>query len=308
MPRHGDAQRDEVLQQVAVVAGDLDDQGLPSRAKRCVAACGVAAGVLDPGGGIGGEIGIVLEDLLAPDDGIDLHQQTLIADARMQGVARLGLGELLRPQEGIRQRHLAEIEEGARERRGAGGGRRAPAVVIPAPRSARSARACIGACRRHGGGRRATRRSGDGGVMKSSARMPAQRRAVACAADRRRIAASRYSGAPADFQRGWSLKRATKRSTTSMAGRAAASVGAKLRLGGACGRVVGRGARHSGDSRPAGRAHAARGGWRRGCAAPQARPDQSARTRSGTRRSADQSPPPMTLPARALPRPMRFAA
>ena len=106
-----------MLQQVAVVAGDLDDQGLAVEGEALRGGLREAAGVLDPGGGIGREIGIVLEDLLAPDDGIDLHQQTLVADPRMQGIARLGPGELFRPQEGIRQRHLAEIEEGARERR-----------------------------------------------------------------------------------------------------------------------------------------------------------------------------------------------
>ena len=54
------------------------------------------------------------------------------------------------------------------------------------------------------------------------------------------------------------------------------------------------------DSPPRARARAARGAPRRDSAGSPACPTSSARTQSGISRSADQSPPPMTLPARAV--------
>src|SRR5262249_3809650 len=107
----------EMLQQVAVVARDLDHHRALAESEACGGVDREAVGLLDPRGGIGGEISVVAEDLLRADDRLGLHEQAFAADSHMERKARLRFAELLRSQEGVRERHAAEIDEGPRQRR-----------------------------------------------------------------------------------------------------------------------------------------------------------------------------------------------
>ena len=60
---HGHAALDEVLQQVAVVAGDLDDLAERVRARTARSSLGVALGVLEPARRVRREVRVVGEDL-----------------------------------------------------------------------------------------------------------------------------------------------------------------------------------------------------------------------------------------------------
>ena len=64
--------------------------------------------------------------------------------------------------------------------------------------------------------------------------------------------------------------------------------------------LLGAAARPAAGSRTAAPAHAARAASRRGAGRRRCGPDRCARKKSGSSRSAAQSPPPMTLPARAV--------
>ena len=65
MPSTGTPQRQEVLQQVAVVAGELDHEAVRRRARAGrVIISAVAPGVLDPAGRVGREVGVLAEDRL----------------------------------------------------------------------------------------------------------------------------------------------------------------------------------------------------------------------------------------------------
>ena len=90
-----DAARDDVLEQVAVVAGHLDDEGVGAEPEPLRGAVDVGLGVGDPGVAVGGEVRVVAEDLLAGDVGRQLDEQALRADAHVQRVERLALVELV---------------------------------------------------------------------------------------------------------------------------------------------------------------------------------------------------------------------
>ncbi len=67
--------RHEVLQQVAVVAGDLGDQAVRVEVEPVDHRVGVALGVRHPGVGVGREVGVVREDVLAGHVSRQLHEQ-----------------------------------------------------------------------------------------------------------------------------------------------------------------------------------------------------------------------------------------
>src|SRR5690242_20981069 len=52
-------------------------------------------------------------------DLLDLHQEAFAADPRMERKARFRFPQLLGPQEGVGERHAAEVDEGPRQRRAA---------------------------------------------------------------------------------------------------------------------------------------------------------------------------------------------
>ena len=89
-----DAAGDGVLQEVAVVARDLDDERVRPEAEPLDRQVDVVACVTDPRVGVRREVGVVAEDVLGRDVGRQLHQQAGRADAHVQRVERLALVEL----------------------------------------------------------------------------------------------------------------------------------------------------------------------------------------------------------------------
>ena len=69
--------RHEVLEQVAVVAGELDDEARAPSPRRRDRHADVVLGVLQPGVGVGGEIGVLGEDLLRADVLLELDEEAL---------------------------------------------------------------------------------------------------------------------------------------------------------------------------------------------------------------------------------------
>ena len=146
-----DAALDDVLEQVAVVAGHLDHEGVRGEAEPLDRAVDEPAGVLDPGGGEGGEVGVLGERLLGRDQRRDLGEQAALADAHVQRVGGLRLLDGRGGEEQLARRGGAEVEEAAqlgrsaepaRDRRArsaaSASGRVAFSVVMPRfPRSGR---------------------------------------------------------------------------------------------------------------------------------------------------------------------------
>ena len=119
---HRDAGRDEVPQQVAVVARDLDHQRRGPEPD----ALGDRLGVARARGRASCASRTrsrrsVREDRRRRHDFVDLDEQALLADAGMQRVARVVASfELLASQECVGERLLAEVDEGVPKRRPAG--------------------------------------------------------------------------------------------------------------------------------------------------------------------------------------------
>ena len=118
-PEDGDAGGDEVLQQVAVVAGHLDDQAVGPQAEVGDRGGGEPSPVLDPAVGVGREVGVVVEERLRRDHGFQLHQQAAVAHQGVERVAGLvpARGHPVRVQVGVGQGGGAEVDERGRERR-----------------------------------------------------------------------------------------------------------------------------------------------------------------------------------------------
>ena len=124
---HRDVLGQEVLQQVAVVARHLDDEGFRPQSQAFGHRLGIAPRMLDPARRERGEVGVAgIEDRLGRHLMVGLHQEAAIADPGVQREDRLVPGgELLGRQVAVGQRLQAEVEEGARQRRTAetaGGG------------------------------------------------------------------------------------------------------------------------------------------------------------------------------------------
>ena len=83
-PSTGIAALDEVLQQVAVVARDLDDLAVAARARSARSSPRRSGGVLEPARRVRREVGVVGEDLLRRLELLELHQEALLADERAQ--------------------------------------------------------------------------------------------------------------------------------------------------------------------------------------------------------------------------------
>ena len=116
-PEHRDPPGDEVLQQVAVVAGQLDDQALGAQPEPLGGQVGVVAGVAHPGVGVGREVGVLGEDRLRGHVPLQLHQPALLADVGPQRVERLHLVELVGGEEALAQRRRPEVADDPGHRR-----------------------------------------------------------------------------------------------------------------------------------------------------------------------------------------------
>ncbi len=128
-PKHRHARLLEILQEVAVVRGDLDHQRLGPEAEPADRRLGVGAAMLKPAGRIGREVGVVgVENRVGRHRIVDLHQEAAVADARVQRIEPLRAGlELRLGQVGVRRRLFAQVDQGVGQGTAAeaAGGRRA---------------------------------------------------------------------------------------------------------------------------------------------------------------------------------------
>jgi hypothetical protein len=108
----GNLARNEMLEQIAVVAGDFDHVTLAMELKTLNHPLCVNAGVFHPAIGIGREIGVIAEDMLRANISFQLHQEALLADEHTQWIERLHLVELIGAQVTLTQRRHAEVDQG----------------------------------------------------------------------------------------------------------------------------------------------------------------------------------------------------
>ena len=119
-PEHRHTGRNEVPQEVPVVARDLEHQRARVEAEPLARNPDKPGRVVEPGLRVGGEVGVVREDLLPRNRLVDLDQQAVGAHAGMQRESPLLLVlELLARQEAVGQWLEAEVEERVPERRSA---------------------------------------------------------------------------------------------------------------------------------------------------------------------------------------------
>ena len=108
---------DDVLQQVAVVARDLDDERVLVEPEPLHGRVDEPARVLHPRRRERGEVGVLGERLLRGDQRRDLREQALLADAHVQRVGRLHRLDGLGGEEELAGRRGAEVQEAAQLRR-----------------------------------------------------------------------------------------------------------------------------------------------------------------------------------------------
>ena len=107
---------DEMLQQIAVIAGDLDDLALRCQRKPLPRHFRIVAGMVDPTAGEGRKIGIVGKYGVRRHRVLDLHQPAGAADARVQGIGLLAVGILERGEVTVGERHRTKIGESLPQR------------------------------------------------------------------------------------------------------------------------------------------------------------------------------------------------
>ncbi len=109
--QHRHVARDEVLQEVAVVAGDLDDEAAVADFETAAHSLGIPACMVDPGIRVGGEIGVFGEYIGRRHELLELHQPALVAQERVQRVKGLRRAELPCLNVRLTQRRHAQIDE-----------------------------------------------------------------------------------------------------------------------------------------------------------------------------------------------------
>ena len=115
--RHAEA--DEMLEQVTVIAAELDDEALGPKPEPLLDHPAVAAGMFHPSRREGREIGVLGEDVRRAHEFRELDQPAMMANPGVQRVIGLGLVELLLGEEALAERRHAEIDEGVLQRRAA---------------------------------------------------------------------------------------------------------------------------------------------------------------------------------------------
>ena len=116
-PEHRDALRQEMLQEIAVVRGELDHEALGAETLTLDHRLDVAPCMLDPGRRVGGEVGVLGEELRRRDELADLEQPALLAGAHVERVERLALLECVRPHHSLTEWRHPEIDHAELERR-----------------------------------------------------------------------------------------------------------------------------------------------------------------------------------------------
>ena len=108
---------DEVLEQIPVVAGQLDHLVIDPEAPPRDHLLGVGARVRDPAVRIRREIGVVGKNRLGLHVFLKLHEKAVVTDEHMQRVERLHAVQLVGAQEAFTQGRHPEIHERMTERR-----------------------------------------------------------------------------------------------------------------------------------------------------------------------------------------------
>ncbi len=111
------ARFNEVLQQVTVVACDLDDEagGIESEPRQHQLR--VTLAVLEPAVRIGRKISIVAEEFLRARNLVQLYQEAFAADIGVQRVCRFRRLQIFSPDIRVRQRRHAQVAERVRKPR-----------------------------------------------------------------------------------------------------------------------------------------------------------------------------------------------
>ena len=110
-PEHTDAERLHELEEIPVVARDLDDEAPGPEAEPLRDRLDVAARMLEPRLGVRREVGVLPEDALRRDDGRQLDEEARPADEREQRIHRFRPVELVGLEVGVREWRRAEICE-----------------------------------------------------------------------------------------------------------------------------------------------------------------------------------------------------
>ena len=110
-PQRGYAALDDVLEQVAVVAGQLDHLAVLPQPEALDHGGHVVARVGDPGIRIGREVCVLGEDRLRRHQLLELYEQALLADPHVQRIEGLHRPQLLQGDVALAQRRHAEVDE-----------------------------------------------------------------------------------------------------------------------------------------------------------------------------------------------------
>ena len=156
---HRDAEGEELAQQVAVVAGDLDHEGFPVQPELGLHPGGVRPRMRDPGRADRGEVRVVAEDPLRQHELAHLSESARRADPQVEReprVGRVGVRQQL-----VRERLQPEVEDGLELSRAAAATDASPVrreLDAPSRRSPSPRALHHGSSMRRAVGRRAPRR------------------------------------------------------------------------------------------------------------------------------------------------------
>ena len=114
--QHRDPLRQEVLEEVAVVRGELDDEAVRPEREPLRDLIDVAPGVVDPRVRVRREVRVLREDLLGRGQLGYLREPATLTDADVQRIEGLALLELLRREHGLAQGRLSEVDDGQLQR------------------------------------------------------------------------------------------------------------------------------------------------------------------------------------------------
>ena len=115
-PEHRNAVREKVLEQVAVVRCELDDEVVGPERKTLHDHLDVTTGMVDPRVRVRREVRVLGENALRRDELRDLHEPAGGADPCVQRIEDLGLTQAAFGENRLAQRRLAEVDEAQRER------------------------------------------------------------------------------------------------------------------------------------------------------------------------------------------------
>ena len=105
-----------MLEQVAVVAGDLDDERVRPELRRSTAVSTNRFACCDPGVAVRREVRVVVgEDRVGREVGRQLDEEAVVADADVERVERLGAVELVGREEILARRRHPEVDKRRRQ-------------------------------------------------------------------------------------------------------------------------------------------------------------------------------------------------